>query len=57
MLGEKPVPVPRFLRGLTRNRTQASQVRDRQTAAYAIARLSGRKLIRTLFKDSVRTAQ
>ena len=48
--GEKPVPVPHFLRGLTRDRTQASEVRDRQTAAYAIARLSVRKLIRTYLK-------
>jgi len=57
VLREKPVPVPRFLCGLTRDRTQASEVRDRRTAAYAIARLSERRLIRTLFKDSVRTAQ
>ena len=55
--GGTPVPVPHFLRGLTRDRTQASEVRDRLSAAYAIARLSVRKLIRTYFEDSVRTAQ
>jgi len=43
VLGERSVPVPHFPRGLTWDRTQPSEVRGRQTAACAIARLSGRK--------------